>query len=245
MPVSVVVADDHRSMRELISERLGRERGRYRVIAQVGDAHETVTACSALSPDLLVLDINLPDQSGLDIVPDVRRACPETRILLCTAFGSDDPVEDCVRSGAHGFVPKTNTWDEFVAAVDIVSRGGRYFSSDAFSPLQRGVTPGTRRQLGLGTHVTRRENEILALLAGGDTSKEIARQLHLSVLTVETHRANLMKKLGVRNVAGLVVYAVQSGLYPPQLATSLPARPKHSRSFPLNVPSKKESKSSS
>lgn len=211
--INVVVADDHRFMRELISARLAREHGRYRIIAQVGDGQDALAACSEFSPDLLVLDINLPDRSGLDVVPDIRRVCPKTRILLCTAYGSEHPVEDSVKSGAHGFVPKTNTWDEFVTAVDRVSRGDLYFSSTA-APLQRSVKPHARGVRVAEASVTRREKEILALLAGGNTSKDIARKLHLSVLTVETHRGNLMKKLSVRNVAGLVVYAVQTGLYP-------------------------------
>jgi DNA-binding NarL/FixJ family response regulator len=212
--VNVVVADDHRFMRELISARLEREHGRYRVVAQVGNAQDAVATCGELSPDLLVLDINLPDRSGLDVVPEIRRTCPTTRILLCTAFDSEHPVEESVRSGAHGFVPKTNTWDEFVTAVDRVSRGGLYFSTDE-PPSQQSVTVDTRRQRVVATLVTRREKEMLALLAGGSTSKEIARKLHVSVLTVETHRKNLIKKLGARNLAGLVVYAVQTGLYRP------------------------------
>ena len=211
-PVRTVVVDDHVFMRELIGARLARERSRFKILAEVGDAASAVAACRKLSPDLCILDINLPDRSGIDIVEDVKRVSPMTSILLCTAYATDDRIADAMRSGAEGFVEKTNTWDEFINAVNCVSSGERYFRSS--SPKLRPMNDEARARILAEPkpRLSQREREVLALIAEGSTSKEIASKLFISLQTVETHRSNLMTKLRVRNMAGMVVYAVQMGL---------------------------------
>jgi len=191
-------------MRDLIARELRRSARGYEVVAAVGTAAEAITVCRRFSPHLLVLDISLPDRTGIAVVPDIRRASPTTRILLCTAFPSDDWLAQASSCGADGFVEKTNTWDEFLAAVDRVSRGQRYFCS-AGAPVRQN-DPKPKASL------TRREAEILRLIAAGLTTKEIAAKLFISVPTVETHRGNLMAKTGARNVAGLVRFAIDAGL---------------------------------
>jgi DNA-binding NarL/FixJ family response regulator len=211
MPVRTVVVDDHVFMRELIGARLSRERSRFHVLAEVGDAAGAVAACQRLSPDLLILDINLPDKSGIDAVPEVKRVSPSTSILLCTAFATDDRIADAMRSGAEGFVEKTNTWDDFLEAVNCVSGGERYFrsSSPKLRPLSK--EPHLQTSAAPKPKLSQREGEVLTLIAEGNTSKEIASRLSISLQTVETHRSNLMSKLGVRNMAGMVLYAVRNG----------------------------------
>jgi DNA-binding NarL/FixJ family response regulator len=157
-----------------------------------------------LKPDLLVLDIKLPDQTGVAAVPDIRRVSPATRILLCTAFPTEDWISEANRCGADGFVEKTNTWDDFLLAVDRVSRGQRYFCSGGAQRRENAGKPGIE--------LTPREREILKLIAEGMMTKEIAAKLFISIPTVETHRANLMTKTGTRNVAGLVRFAMTAGL---------------------------------
>ena len=210
-PIEIVVVDDHVFMRELISRTLSRQTSQYEVVAEAGSASEALAACRELKPDLIILDINLPDRSGLATIPDLRRASPNTRILLCTAFAAEDRLHDAMTAGADGFVEKTHTWNAFLDAVERVSNGERYFHSTCTpkSPRSDDTTPsGRSSKPGLSP----REHEILKLIAEGSTSKEIAHQLHISVQTVDTHRANLMTKLAVRNVAGLVLYAVRNGL---------------------------------
>jgi DNA-binding NarL/FixJ family response regulator len=181
-------------------------------LAEVGDAAGAVAACRRLSPDLVILDINLPDQSGIDAVPELKRVSPSTSILLCTAYATDDRIADAMRSGAEGFVEKTNTWDDFINAVNCVSGGERYFRSS--SPKLRPVGDDSRPRTPAAPKppLSQREREVLALIADGSTSKEIASKLFISPQTVETHRSNLMTKLKVRNMAGMVVYAVRMGL---------------------------------
>lgn len=129
-PIRIIVVDDHRFMRELISAMLARQSGRYRVVAERGNAITAIEACKELKPDLLILDINLPDLSGIDAVPQIKQHTPQTRILLCTAFVTDDRVVDALRSGADGFVEKTNTWNDFIEAIDRVSKGEHYFRAE-------------------------------------------------------------------------------------------------------------------
>ena len=194
-------------MRDLIARALTRSGGSYEVVAAVGTAADAITLCRRYQPHLLVLDIHLPDRTGVEVVPDIRRISPSTRILLCTAFPKEDWFAEASKCGADGFVEKTNTWDDFLTAVDRVSQGQRYFCSGAAKDRPDVDEPKLR--------LSPREREILRLIAAGMTTKEIATQLFISVPTVETHRSKLMSKTGSRNVAGLVRFAVDSGLTAP------------------------------
>ena len=212
-PMRIVVVDDHIFMRDLMTSTLNRQEANYSVVASVGNGAEAIEACKKFRPDLLILDINLPDKNGIDIVPVIKSISPKTNVLLCTAFPTEDRLADALRAGAKGFVEKTNTWDDFLHAVERVGRGEQYFSSKSsgikpFSP----ETLEQRKRRYIGVPLSPREQEVVRLIALGSTSKEIATKLFISVATVETHRTNLMSKLGVRNVAGLVLYAFQYGL---------------------------------
>jgi len=212
-PVRIVVVDDHRFMRELIAAMLARQSGRYQVVAEHGDATTAITACHELRPDLLILDINLPDLSGIDAVPRIKQLAPGTRILLCTAFVTDDRVVDALRCGADGFVEKTNTWKDFVEAVDRVSQGERYFRAQSSPALAEPLAIKSRPPGFTATiPLSKREKEVLTLIVHGKTTKEIAGALGLSIGTIETHRTSIMRKLKLRNVADLVVYAFRAGL---------------------------------
>ena len=171
----------------------------------------------------MILDINLPDRNGIDVLPELRRVAPATPILLCTGFPTDDRIADLVSTGAHGFVEKTTSWDEFLQAVEHVSRGELYFCShSAGSAFRlRGLPESANFR---SAPLTGRETEIITLIAQGFTSKEIAAKLNITVATVETHRTHLMIKLGVRNVAGLVSYAIFKGLTKSGGAGSMPGQ---------------------
>ena len=212
-PVRIVVVDDHRFMREMISRMLGREPERYKVVAEAPDAGAAIAACGEHKPDLVILDINLPDMSGIDAVPSIRKLSPDTRILLCTALVSDERVIDALRSGANGFVEKTNSWDDFANAVERVRRGEHYFcTTSSGCTLEVPAANGNAVRPGAAVPLSPREREVLTLIAQGSTNKEIATTLGVSFGTIDTHRTNLMRKLKIRNVAGLVVYAFRAGL---------------------------------
>jgi DNA-binding NarL/FixJ family response regulator len=210
-PVRIVVVDDHVFMRELICRTLSRQSSRYKVLAEAGTAAEAIAACAQHTPDLLVLDVNLPGQSGIEAVPELKRVSPTTRILLCTAFGIEDRIPEAMRCGADGFVEKTSTWNDFLDAVDRVSRGERCFRSSSAGPATPDRIERRAPARESKPSLSPREREVLVLIAEGSTSKEIAARLSISVQTVETHRFNLMNKLDVHNVAGLVLCAVRNG----------------------------------
>lgn len=203
----IAVVDDHAFMRDLIARELTRSTRRYNVVAAVGTAAEAIAACRRFEPHVLVLDINLPDRTGVAAIPDIRRASPATRILLCTAFPREEWFHKASTCGADGFVEKTNTWDEFMVAVERVNGGQRYFCSGG-----GGAASGRQSNGKTAPKLTPRERQILKLIASGMTTKEIAAQLFISIPTVETHRANLMTKTGGRNVADLVRFAMDAGL---------------------------------
>jgi DNA-binding NarL/FixJ family response regulator len=222
--IGLVIVDDHVFMRDLMARTMARHRTRYTVLAAVGSAGDAKSACRKFQPDLLILDINLPDQSGIDALPELKRIAPAMRVLLCTGFPTDDRIADLATYGAHGFVEKTNSWDDFLQAVDHVSRGEYYFCSRSVASrvlpdyAQRNAIKGESTP-----YLTCREKEVITFIAEGLTSKEIGSKLHISVATVETHRTNLMKKLQVRNVAALVKCAFHGGLVKPHVARPFPS----------------------
>jgi DNA-binding NarL/FixJ family response regulator len=164
-------------------------------------------------PHLLILDINLPDGSGIDAVAQLKQRCGSSRVLLCTAYVSDEAVVDALRSGADGFVEKTNSWADFMEAVERVSRGERYFYTQTATNGVAGTRDARRhREMDKLASLSAREREILNRVARGESSKQIALALGISVGTTDVHRVNLMKKIGVRNIAGLVTFAFHVGL---------------------------------
>ncbi len=212
-PTQVVVVDEQRFMRELISRKLDGYDGRFKVVAERGDIRTAVQACEKFKPHLIVLDINLPDGCGIDAVDKIKEKCPGCRVLLCTAYVSDERVVDALRSGADGFVEKTNSWAEFVEAVERVSRGERYFATQAVAESLPG-SRALRQETALAKIATLsdREREVLKLVANGSSSKIAAASLGVSAGTINVHRANLMKKLGTRNIATVVAFAFHAGL---------------------------------
>lgn len=223
-PIRIVLVDDHIFMRELICTTLHQRPTHHKVLASVGTAVAAVGACAKFRPDLVILDINLPDRSGMAIIPKIKRVSPGTHVLLCTAYPTTDRLVEALRAGAKGFVEKTNTWEDFLGAIDRVGRGEQYFSSKSsgVKPLSRAALAQRARRY-VGIALSPREVEVLKLIAGGGTSKEIAGKLFISAATVETHRANVMSKINVRNVAGLVLYAFQHGLVEGQPQPSPPS----------------------
>jgi two-component system secretion response regulator SsrB len=206
--IRIGIVDDHVFIRDVMKRLLERQKTRYEVVWSVGTSRDALAACQELRPDLLILDINLPDRNGIDALPDLKRLAPKTRVLLCTAYASDHSMNDLVQSGADGFVEKTSSWDDFLGVINRVNNGEKYFCAKAVTLRH---SSSIQRHPVNSSHLTPRENEIVGLVAAGLTSKEIAAKLYISVATVDTHRTNLMAKLGVRNVAELVSRAHQPG----------------------------------
>lgn len=209
----LVVVEDDQFVREIVTRLLNHQSNRYRVVAAVENVEAGLSACRETCPDVILLDINLPGESGIDGLPKLRAVCPGARILLCTAQPTDERIIEALRSGADGFFEKTGSWDELTMAVDRVAAGEHYVCARSTAALVRFSRPDApmscQQQM---KSLTRREVEVVGLVSRGRASKEIADTLGLSVSTVDVHRANVMKKLGLRNAAALVAFAFQAGL---------------------------------
>ncbi len=212
-PLRIVVVDNDHFLLEVISRLLSQQASACTVVAQADGVVSGLAACKLHQPDLVLLDINLPDGNGIESVRFFKTASPATRILLCTADATDDRIVDALRSGAHGFIEKTTTWADFTDAIDHVAAGEFYFCARSTAALAL-VSAGGSADLGRQrlASLSGRETEVLQLVSRGESSKHAAAKLGVSTRTVDVHRSNLMKKLGVNNIAGLVAFAFQMGL---------------------------------
>ncbi len=201
--------EDHTAIREMLAEIL-RLTPSYTIVGTCGDGVQACALLLELKPDVVILDARLPGLSGVDILRRVGRQLPNTRVMVFSAFESPSLVREMLENGAQGFVEKTAGLAEFMKGLETVAQGGTYFGP-GIAALLRSVVAHTAPAKG-SEPLTEREREILKLVAESNSTKEIARQLGLSVKTVDNHRANLMRKLNLHNVASLTRYALESGL---------------------------------
>lgn len=177
---------------------------------KAGTAAETLRLVAANRPDVLLLDINLPDQSGLEVCKQIRAEWPDVKILALTMFSDESYISAVLATGAQGYLLKNTGKAELCTAIRAVASGKTYFSQEVTDTVMRGLmrdrTSATTKET---PKISRREREVLRLIMDECTTQEIAAKLFLSEKTVESHRAALLTKLGVRNTAGLVKAAIQ------------------------------------
>ena len=209
MSVRVLIVDDHAVVRSGLSLVLASEDG-LEVVGEAGSAREAIFEARALKPDIILLDVVMPDQSGLDILPTLLHEQPQARVLVLSM--QDDPqyVRRAFAEGASGYVLKEAADTEVVSAIREVARGGRYVHPELGARLIAAEADEERRAA--EDPLSEREREVLRLLALGHTNQEIAKQLYISIRTAETHRAHIMQKLRLTTRAELVRYAIAQGL---------------------------------
>jgi len=214
----ILIADDHEVARRGIRAVLESHPG-WEVCGEAKDGREAVELASKEKPDLVLLDIGMPNLNGLEAARQILAVSPDIAILILTMHDSDQVVREVLRAGARGFLLKSDAGRDLVAAVEALQLQRTFFTTrvsqmvlDGF--LDRDNRPdGTERnQEDFDDVLTGREREVIQLLAEGKTSKEVAVTLNLSVKTAETHRTNLMRKLGLHSVADLTRYAVRNGI---------------------------------
>lgn len=212
MTIRVLLADDHTLLREGLRALLAAHPG-IAVVAEVGDGREALRRTEELRPDVLVMDIAMPDLNGIEAASMVRARYPQTRIVMLSMHSSSEHVYRAFQAGASGYVLKESAATEVIAAVQAVHAGQRYLSP-ALRELSGAIAEGKGGPGPLDS-LSARERQVLQLVVEGKSSAEIARTVHLSPKTVETYRSRLMKKLGVPDVPSLVKFAIQHGLTPP------------------------------
>jgi DNA-binding NarL/FixJ family response regulator len=210
--ISILLADDHPLILRGLSN-LFTACGDLRVVGEESDACRVVEAVARLEPDVLVLDLMMPGMSGMEIIRQIARSRPRTRIVVLSMHANVAYVWEALRNGALAYVLKCVESEELIFAVREVGARRRYLSA-SISELELEEYASKVQQHGLDSYdmLTKRERQVLRLVAEGGTSAQIAQQLHIGIRTVETYRAHLLAKLNLRNQAELVRYAIQRGL---------------------------------
>jgi two-component system NarL family response regulator len=210
MTIRVVIAEDHRMVRELLAALLAREAD-VAVVGEAANGREAIELAQTLRPDLLVLDVGLPEIDGIEVARRLRASLPALKLLALSIHSEERFVQAMLNAGANGYLLKTSAVTELVQAIRAVTQGKLYVSPDVARDAQADEL-GAAAPAGQSIPIGRRERQVLALLAEGKRSHEIAAQLGISIATVEAHRRNIMRKLGLHTVAELTRYAVRKGL---------------------------------
>lgn len=213
--LKVVLADDHGLVRAGVRSLLQGLEG-VEVVAETGDGREALRLVAEKEPDILLLDIGLPGLNGLEVAARLTQTHPQTRIVVLSVHSNEDYVRQALEAGAAGYLLKDSTVAELGLALRAVAEGRKYLTPavsgkvvDRYLRVAAPAAAGAPR-------LSPRQREILQLVAEGHSTKEIAHALSISVKTVETHRAELMGRLDIHDVAGLVRYAVRTGLVDPE-----------------------------
>lgn len=216
MSIRIVLADDHAVLRHGLSKSFQNEKD-MEIIAQAKDGRSTVELVRELSPDVVIMDIGMPDLNGIEATRQITRDFPQTKVVALSMHSSKNFIIEMFKAGASGYLLKDCEFDELVNAVRIVAANKTYISpSISDVVVESYVRNFPEKKDSAFSVLTKREREVLQLLTEGRTTKQIAKSLHISAKTVEVHRLNMMNKLKIDNIAQLTKYAIQEGLTLPE-----------------------------
>jgi two-component system response regulator NreC len=206
----ILLADDHAILRDgLVS--LINSQPDMRVVAEAGDGSEAIEAAKHTNPDVVIMDISMPNMNGIEATRALKTEHPQVKVLVLSAYDNQAYLRQMLEAGATGYVSKNLAARELIQAIRIVARGETYIDPAIANLTPNPVTLERLRGDVRRSELTEREREVLLLIAKGYTNKEIAAQLSISVKTVETHKGNIMSKLELKNRADAVRFAVQQG----------------------------------
>ena len=209
-PIRVLIVDDHALVRGGIRALVEKIEG-MQVIGEAGTGNEALELVKQLKPNLMLLDLTMPEKGGFEVLDHVTKKYPEIKVIVLTVHEAAEYAIRALREKAAGFLPKSAAPTELEQAIQTVIRGEVYISPETSQKALLEIGKGTTKQDLLAT-LSPRQREVLRLIAEGKTTKQIAHVLEISVKTVETHRAQLMERLKIHDVAGLVRYAILVGL---------------------------------
>src|SRR5689334_20020182 len=208
--LKVMIVDDHPVVRKGLQTCLARQ-DRIKIVGEACDGDEALRKARELAPDIILMDISMPGLNGLAVTELLRMEVPNVKVLILTMHNNREYIFRIIQAGAHGYVSKGAAPDELVRAIQSVCDGEPFFSAEvARAAMSQFVSSGGKKEP--FAQLTQREREVLALIADGQSNKEIASQLGIGVRTIETHRERIMRKLGIHTIAGLTRFAIMSGV---------------------------------
>jgi DNA-binding NarL/FixJ family response regulator len=213
MPIRVLLVDDHTMFREALCLMLARE-PEVEVVGELGEGARVVEAVAKLLPDVLVIDISMPDVNGIQATRLVRAQFPQVQVVALSAFNYKKFVMEMMEAGATAYVVKSAAGEQLLQAIKSAAKGQVFLCPEAAATLIEASQRGSQSSTGArdNKRLGRRETEVLRLLTDGLTSPQIAEKLHIATSTVDVHRRNIMSKLELHNVAELTKYAIRTGL---------------------------------
>lgn len=212
MTIRLLLVDDHELMRQGLRAILDRETG-LEVVGEAANGRAAVELARSLSPDIVVMDVAMKDMNGIEATRQIRAECPGVKVLALSSHSDSRYVNAILEAGASGYVLKANAYDDLRRAIDAARQGKSYLCPDVTQSVIGGSTRGAGTAAeAAGAALSPREREVLQLLAEGLSSPEIGKRLFVATTTVETHRRNIMRKLGIHSVADLTKYAIREGL---------------------------------
>jgi two-component system response regulator NreC len=216
--IRIVLADDHELVRSGLLKLLETYKDLV-VVGEAGDGFEAIERTKSLNPDVLIIDLSMPKLSGIEATKIIRKECPKVAVLVLTMHQNEEYVYQIFKSGAGGYILKDAGKDDLASAIRTVARGEKYFSSRVSEIMVSGFLRKTsvhdeftpKDAQGLNVSLTKREKEVLCLIAEGLNNQEISEKLFISPRTVDTHRTNIMQKLDIHDAPNLVKFAIEHG----------------------------------
>ncbi len=209
--IKVLLCDDHTLFREGIKAIL-KDEPSIEIVGEAADGRQAVAKALQLHPDVVLMDIAMPDLSGFDATRRILQGNAKAKVIILTMYEEEEVINRCLGAGASGYVLKDAPRAHLIHAIDVVNKGGQYMSSRALKKVVRQYVKGSKSAATGYERLSDREREVLKLLADGLSLKEIAVQLVLSVKTVDAHKTNLMRKLDLHDRSELIKYAIQRKL---------------------------------
>lgn len=206
-----MIVEDQTAVRQMIAH-VVQATGMFSEILECGDGQQALRACADDDPDFIVLDLMLPELNGIEVLRRVRRILPNVKVLVFSGYQDILTLRDLVQAGANGLVGKSAPLAELQKGIIDVAKGGSYFSPEVAKTLRDAMATNPGALEPALQRLTAREREILQLIAESNSTKDIAQKLGISVKTAENHRANLMKKLSLHDIASLTRFAIEQGL---------------------------------
>ena len=224
MKLRILIADDHEVVRRGLCTLLQPHEG-WEICGEAKDGREAVEMTRQLKPDVVILDVGMPNLNGLAATRQLTKQNPSQKVIVLTMTDSDEVIRQALDAGARGFVLKSDAARDLVSAVEALQRNRMFFTPRVNDMVLAGfLEKGNNGQDGKPPKVptlTNREREVVQLLAEGKSSKEVASLLNLSTKTAETHRSNIMRKLGFHSIRDIVVYAIQNNIIQVQMPTAV------------------------